>query len=84
MLKNIKVSNGYLEVPASLFERNNYQTNLIINNISKYLGQDGAQSTDIKKIFKALNENTSVRHLLYFLILKLVPRVKNAPPYFTK
>jgi tRNA(Ile)-lysidine synthetase-like protein len=70
LLNNIKVSNGYLEAPAALFERNNYQTNLIINNISKYLGQDGAQSIDIEKIFKALNENTSVSYFKKWYVSK--------------
>ena len=70
LLKNIKVSNGYLETPAALFERNNYQTNLIINNISKYLGQDGAQSVDIEKIFKVLNENTTVSYFKNWYVSK--------------
>ena len=70
LLKNIKTSKGYLEAPVALFKKNNLHTNLIINKISKYLGQDGAQINDIEKIFKAIDENTSVSYFKDWYVSK--------------
>ncbi|MDA3013724.1 MAG: hypothetical protein O3A48_04220, partial [Actinomycetota bacterium] len=58
------------EAPVALFKKNNLHTNLIINKISKYLGQDGAQINDIEKIFKAIDENTSVSYFKDWYVSK--------------
>lgn len=60
--KYIKCANGYFEVPIALINEHDSRSNFLLSIISTLIGQDGLQSSDLKKIFLAKNTITKTSY----------------------